>query len=349
MVILNFYGKIPSICISEKLKIYISNLPNEEGNNWNQELIEEMHREIEERKLDQNQYGEYVQLYDLKEVHRINFSSEMLPQNPSELDYLKAIADNLIYIYFDYDYEDMPFFDWTTNCFDGRLCEEDYTEKIIKFLLLVTRESGRGFEVWGKFCPTCIYSTNHESQRFLLNILSSKAPNDTKTYIEILKKWGKLLDDFLTTENNYYKLDYLINSIYNDNEYHIYHLFKIFSPFEMLLVKNTEKGSPAELDRKLPAFLYEYYSDEEKIELATIIRKMRNKVGHGDFLGLNRLLEDYAQKFMDNSFSFDYAEYSRQNWIVGHLCCELDGILAKILFMMFTDKERFEAIRELND
>ena len=32
MVVLNFYGKIEPICISEKLGLYIANLPNEEYN-----------------------------------------------------------------------------------------------------------------------------------------------------------------------------------------------------------------------------------------------------------------------------------------------------------------------------
>ena len=42
MVVLNIFGKIEPICISDKLKLYISNLPNEENNDWNKELVDEM-------------------------------------------------------------------------------------------------------------------------------------------------------------------------------------------------------------------------------------------------------------------------------------------------------------------
>ena len=42
MVVLNIFGKIEPICISNKLKLYISNLPNEESNNWNKGLVDEM-------------------------------------------------------------------------------------------------------------------------------------------------------------------------------------------------------------------------------------------------------------------------------------------------------------------
>ena len=49
MVVLNVSGKIEPICISDKLKLYISNLPNEEENNWNKELVNEnTERYIEE-------------------------------------------------------------------------------------------------------------------------------------------------------------------------------------------------------------------------------------------------------------------------------------------------------------
>ena len=42
MVVLNFYGKIEPICISEKLGLYIANLPNEEYNEWRNALAEEL-------------------------------------------------------------------------------------------------------------------------------------------------------------------------------------------------------------------------------------------------------------------------------------------------------------------
>ena len=42
MVVLNFYGKIEPICISEKLKLYISKLPEEEHNEWRTELVEQL-------------------------------------------------------------------------------------------------------------------------------------------------------------------------------------------------------------------------------------------------------------------------------------------------------------------
>ena len=42
MVVLNFYGKIEPTCISQKLGLYIANLPNEEYNQWRDDLAEEL-------------------------------------------------------------------------------------------------------------------------------------------------------------------------------------------------------------------------------------------------------------------------------------------------------------------
>lgn len=52
MVVLNIYGKIKPICISKKLGLYIANLPNEEHNNWNDELYKEVL--LAKKTIDQN-------------------------------------------------------------------------------------------------------------------------------------------------------------------------------------------------------------------------------------------------------------------------------------------------------
>jgi len=138
----------------------------------------------------------------------------------------------------------------------------------------------------------------------------------------------------------------MINSIYNDKEYNTYHLFKVYSLFEMLLIKETSNSKTSDIDEKLTVFLPDEYSNKEKLEYACMIRRMRNKIGHGDFLKLNDLLEKYAQKFMDGHFGYDYSEYSRQNWIYLHLCCELDNTLAKVLRFLLTDRVKYNKFKQ---
>lgn len=180
----------------------------------------------------------------------------------------------------------------------------------------------------------------------MLGALNGETHCNLATYVESLQHWGKLIDDFLVAPNDYLQLNYLINSIHKDNEYNAYHLFKVFSLCEMLLVKSANSGKPIQLDEKLPRFLSDKYSVEDQSIIVEMVRQMRNKIGPGDFLRLNDLLEEYAQKFMDGHYDYDYSEYSRLNWIYLHLCCELDDTLARILFLLLTDRKELEKIKQ---
>ena len=346
MVVLNIYGKLSPICISKKLKIFISNLPRQQDNDWNQALIEDMQQEIKERAIFAEKDSNGLAPYNLRKICIETFGLENLSEDLSEKEHLQIIADNLICIYFDYDYEDMPFFDWTTNCFDGRLCEEDYAEKFMDFLHFVVWKTEKLNPGAYSHFPSYIYTTNHDREySFLLGALNGGNYCNLTTYIESLQRWGETIDDFLITTNDYFQLDYLINSIYKDNEYNAYHLFKVFSLCEMLLVKSTNSGKTTDLDKKIPRFISDNYSEEGRSQFGEMVRQMRNKIGHGDFLHLNDLLEKFAQKFMDGYYNYDYSEYSRLNWIYLHLCCELDDALARILFLLLTNRKELEEIK----
>lgn len=141
MVVLNFYGKIEPICISEKLGLYIANLPNEEYNEWRNALAEELELAVKANKIYQEKLGTNYPC-GIINLYQTLFPDELLPGEFEQEHYIK-IADQMIFIYQDYDYTDMPLGGWDTNCFDGRLCEEDYSEKIIDFRHCAPRHQKR--------------------------------------------------------------------------------------------------------------------------------------------------------------------------------------------------------------
>ena len=57
MVVLHIYGKICPICISKKLGLYISNLPEEENNKWKEDLEQELQYMETIDKLDRARLG----------------------------------------------------------------------------------------------------------------------------------------------------------------------------------------------------------------------------------------------------------------------------------------------------
>ena len=184
------FGKIEPICISDKLKLYISNLPNEESNNWNKGLVDEMRAAMKMNIVESEKLGIKPNI-DIRKIYSRRFSQMPLPEDASEEMYLQKIADNMICLYFDYSYQDMPLGDWDTNCFDGRLCEEDYAEKVIDFINFVSH--GKSTQIPSSV-PQWVYSSNHDLQNCHRIFLGGE---HTEIYRESLKKWGQVFDSFL--------------------------------------------------------------------------------------------------------------------------------------------------------
>ncbi|MCM3575494.1 hypothetical protein M3172_20025 [Mesobacillus subterraneus] len=121
------------------------------------------------------------------------------------------------------------------------------------------------------------------------------------------------------------------------SHYNAYHLFKNYSLIEMVIGKE-DFTDPNKFDDIFALFIESdrFENNEIKKLFAKIIRQIRNKIAHGDFLGLQKKLEEYAAHFMKNYY-FDYFEYSRENWIYLNICCELDRILADILWCLTSE------------
>ena len=335
MVVLNFYGKIEPICISEKLGLYIANLPNEQYNEWRDCLAKELELAVKANKIYQEKLGTNYPC-GIINLYQALFPDELLPEAFAQEHYVK-IADQMIYIYQDYDYTDMPLGGWDTNCFDGRLCEEDYSEKIIDFINFMAYSDETGYAI-PKPVPQWIHSSNHDGIDYCRIFWGGE---EAAEYISALQKWGKLFDSFLYSRNDYLLFDYLVNTIHKDNEYNENHLMKAFSLCLLFLEKHKE----SELDSKLPQFFELCDSEANATRQAELFRQMRNKIAHGDFFAFETVVETYASEFMDGQFAFDYSEYSRKNWAVQHICCELDDVIRKLLCMLLFNRTELERIK----
>lgn len=339
MVIINVYGKIPKTLISDKLKIYISNIPDD----WKEEIIEDVLKEVRQQKFnileDEKRYGK-----TLKSDYSLSYFQKIVKENikgytknniDSIENCIQCLVDNMIHLYFDYEYSDMPFFDWSSNCFDGRFCEEDYAEKVINFINFIHHDFPNEIHI------DTVYSSNndHLHQSIILFKLGFKINtgfNHLKTQSESIAKLvstGKKIDNYINSESDYYKFDYILNSIYKDNDYNQNHFFKTYSLLELTLLEPYQRTS--EVDNLLVPYLNKKYGNE-LTNVAKILRQMRNKIGHGDFKGFNNKAEEFAQKYMKH-YSFDYSEYSRLNWILLYTCCLLDDLLRNILFKQLTN------------
>ena len=336
MVILNLFGKIQPICISKKLKIFISNLPNDIDDDMKQKFVFEMKANILHNMIEKNKFSEKPR-YDIFFSLKKKFPGQKSSFEIDKENYFQEIADNAIYMYFDFSYNDMPLGEMDENPFDKRFCEDDYAEKILNFINYM--EDSISPELGGNRVDY-IYSSNHEGEN---NGVIFFREQNLDVGIKVLKKWGELFDGFLNAKDDYLKLDYLFNALYKDNEYNEYHYFKAYSLCQMML----ENRGETELDWKLPEFIDDNsLSSEKKENIALILRQIRNKIGHGDFVALDTKLKALAEETMNNRFWFDYSELSKRNWILSFACGEIDSCVRRIIFTMLTDRNRIETIKK---
>lgn len=329
MIVLNIFSKIETICISKKLGLYIENVPDD----WKSELKERIIDSKEQIVKNQAKYS-INNNFDFDKKYRDILKDEY-NANDSEETIINKIVDRMICIYFDYEYDDMPLGDWTTNCFDGRFCEEDYTEKIVDF-------TNFAFNIlkYEKKTSLCyIYSSNYDriQNEYQIFYFNEECLNGINTLI----KWGELFDRNLNERNDYLKFDYIINAIHQNSTNNEYHFFKLYSICQLFLEKLNER----ELDWKLPIFISEDYSLEEKTAISSILRKIRNKIAHGDFVALESIIEEYSKIAMAG-FCYDYSEYSKRNWILLNACCLMEDVTRELIKMMFYNKELLQSIKD---
>ena len=122
MVVLNFYGSIKSaICISDKLKLYISNFNSDNIpewiSGWKGELEEELLQAMAINVLNNKRYN--IQKGD----PLIILYNNIFPNNPTTTSLTKKkienITDKMLCIYFNNEYSDMQMGECNTNSFDG--------------------------------------------------------------------------------------------------------------------------------------------------------------------------------------------------------------------------------------
>ncbi|MGG0718916.1 hypothetical protein ABE096_15130 [Robertmurraya massiliosenegalensis] len=337
MIVVNIFGEIKPIVISKKLGITLSNLPQD----WQEGLIETMEEEIYHREYVVKKYNDpaNIKLYNAKKiVEHKNFFGILEQSNE---DYLKEIASKLICISIE-DFEN-SMLQKKNPYIDSPTCEIEYAEKWINlYEFLIRNDCNKE-----KLMPlTCMYSSEKSlfEQTYVLRTIYAEMSFDIKMVpivfnqrkINSLIDFGKMIDSFLEKEENFDMLDYILTAIADDSNYNAYHLFKNYSLIEMIIGKEDFKD-PIKFDNKLAEFIeLDRYTNKKKEVFAKIIRQIRNKIAHGDFIGVRKKLEDYAASFMKNYY-FDYFEYSRENWIYLNICCELDRILADIIWKLISE------------
>lgn len=346
MVIINLYGKVNSILLSKKLGVGISNLYDD----WVTGIVDDLKEEmlLREHFLKTSKTRKLIN-FKIKQYEPDKIVSDA---NWTEIIYedvdsnLQEIAKNLVQLeVLDFD---QSLLQLKNNYLDSPSCEVQYPLKFIRFCHILTKSKRARINCKSNI-PFITYNPDqYNSKPLILNFLSYvlNTQTDLKVFnekaIDSMEYAGKLIDNFLESEKDFWFFDYIVNALYEPSQYNAYYIFKIMSLIEMLIVNSNDSGkTQEELERKLPRFLLNELNDyDDKALFCTIVRKLRNKIVHGDLEAFKKLLEEYRENFMHN-FRYDEFEYSVESWTINSICLSLKSIFSEILFEFFSNKQEF--------
>ena len=347
VVLINMYGKVGKINISKKLEIGICN-PNDDwikgfGDEFDEEIMIYNHnlKVWSKDGIDIEQIKGRCNLPEI--VKKMGWSQE---NGTIE----ETIAEHLIEIQVT-DFE-KSMLQKKNEYMDSPTCEPQYVDKFLNFCRII-QSCHKSNEILSGQIPFIIYNSDDVlTKPLIINYLESmsKSKKYIETYnnncIKSLQSIGRLIDKFLFSDEDFWLLDYIINAVYDKNVNHdAYHIFKIMSLIEMLIINPNGNGhTQGEMERKLPQFLSERIDNSQREKFASIMRKLRNKIAHGDYKAIQDLLEEYRNLFMQN-FWYDEYEYSKESWTYGNICVELDEALSNVLWLLISNKERMFEIQ----
>ena len=350
MVLVNMYGIIPQTMISEKLGVGICNPDSD----WIEELQDVLQEEllvfahnIETWTRDGSDIPWAANRHNLKNVVK------QLGWQEKGKSSIQIIAEHLVEIQvLDFDNSLLKI---KNNHISSPTCEPQYPRKFLSFCDKIQSSTIAQKNIPNKIPFLTFDSDDFQQKSLILNYLESmlhphphypiSVPDYTAGSIKSLKYVGNLIDNFLVTDKDFWLLDYLINATFNDESHDAYYIFKVMSLIEMLIIHPKSNGKTiGEIENKLPQFLSDGIPNENRKLFSEIVRKLRNKIGHGDFEAVQRLLEQYRQSFMQD-FWYDEFEYSIDNWTYGNICLNLDAALNEILWLMLCDKEQLKSVQ----
>lgn len=279
------------------------------------------------------------------------------PEGTPDDCYLKAVVPAIIGISIaDYDFREVSQQEQKNHPLVDRTCEVNPVFKIFHFFHFVDLDFAddppkriyQGPAFLGDFRKLSVPEWIAPPCGLWLDMdrMMWRTPSPAENF-QTLVIWGKLLDDFLQTSDDFNKFYYLLDVLWETPESSEYDFLKLFSLCELLLAREKT----GELDEKLPPFLpADSTAAAHGKDTVVIMRRIRNKIAHGEFAELEKLLTiyrlDYMYKLQGRSEeNFDFGEYSLRRWTLANLCGNLHTAVRNLLFLMLTDKEKLSALR----
>lgn len=366
MVGTDLLKKTNPICISKKLGLYMKNPNNKDLYNVVKSLVEE---DYNNNLAKDNNYRKIVIAHLTDKYYKNEMPENLFRLNTNQL--LTLITERLVILDIDigpdtiivdddifemYDEEDIPNA-LRQNPLLNPIDEYEIEYKILfLFNLLRNKRFKRdeidisfytGYPTWGEnrifrelFVKTFVSRKKHKfiGYKYYEDI---KDEFDKKTNDFI--KFGKKLDRYIDGSEDYYKLDFIIETLlFNRNSG--YSLLAYAQLIEMLIINPSQTKSIREqFKNKIKYFVNStdpnIINDIEDFSIR--LYDIRSRLVHGNYSALKKELRNFDEKY-NKSANYDYTEFKEENWILMSVSGHLLSIVINILNKMFKDKKKLD-------
>lgn len=346
------------IIISDKLGIIAMNY-DQEISEYNKDNI---HDEMKYRKYVVNKYPDRDEIreFDLREIFNRNYfsiSGDDEKSDESEESIIEAVSCYLICVLID-EYK-QSFLKYKNENINNPTCEPCFEDKFLGLYNFLEGRICDGSGTKSKEIDVAFSDSpnNHDNSRILssldwksrktgaINYMFDNYAEEFQYKIGGLKQFGQLIDNFLETENDFYALDYIIDVIYHKEDYGAFPIVKLFSIIELIIV-NSEHSLHSELKKKLLRFVPDKIgeTEENKCRWISLIYKIRNKIAHGDFIGVNKEIQKYMEDHMTR-WNLDLYEFSEINWGYSGVVSDLYNVVSQVIWAMITNKDEMYILK----
>lgn len=157
--------------------------------------------------------------------------------------------------------------------------------------------------------------------------------------ISDLKTFGKSLDKFFKNIDDYFKLDFIIETLLTaNNSSHSIPLYTLI--IEMLII-NPKESIREQYKNKIKFFIEESeFSDENQIiDFSKRLYDIRSRLVHGNYSSLKKELKSFDRIYNKNA-EIDTGEFKEENWILMSVSHRLRKIVINILKQMLDNKKK---------
>ncbi len=360
MVITDLFKITNPICISKKLGLYLKNSKNNDSIKYVESLLISEYKQKLEKNKD---YKKEIELY-LEDNYYKNDKFKIENKNilnfiAKGLNVLKIIPseDTLIV-------EDDEYFSEKNKGLKALInpINEYEIEYKILFLFNLLRDTEfkrdeirvafyDGYPMWQRDRHNILdnlwmktYKKRKEHHYIGYQYYKNIAEEyDVKVFA--LKNFGENLDNFLEGINDYFRLDFIIETLLtaNDSDHPTNSILLYSLLIEMLIVNPSnpkENSITDQYKKKIRYFInLKELTDKEIDDFSISLYNIRSRLVHGNYKTLKKELKKFDNAYNTEAY-YDFGEFKEENWILSSVAFRLKEIVINILKYTIEDKKK---------